>query len=175
MLQVVRFANFFFGHSDVSAVVGLGRAVAAVFGALTVGATVLLARRIVGEWMALAAGILAAVTPLLTFHAQLFKEDVFVAPWLLLAITALDRLRERPGIGRAATFGVLTGLAAASKYIGVIVLPLACLAPGRVGQRLTHALLRQSRPRSRRRTRHVYLYQRAGVGRAKYPGKGTEH
>ena len=129
MLQVVRFANFFFGHGDVIAVVGLGRAVAAVFGALTVGATVLLARRIVGEWMALAAGILAAVAPLLAFHAQLFKEDVFVAPWLLLAITALDRLRERPGIGRAATFGALTGLAAASKYIGVIALPLAFLAP----------------------------------------------
>ena len=73
--------------------VGLGRTVAAVFGGLTVLATVVLARRLVGEGLALAAGIVAAVTPLIAFHRQLLKEDIFVAPWLLFGLAALDRLR----------------------------------------------------------------------------------
>lgn len=129
MLQTVRLMNIFAGHHNLVDVVGLGRAAAAIFGALTVLATVILARRVVGQWLALAAGCVAAVTPLLALHAQLFKEDVFVAPWLVSGIAALDWLCARPGFQRAAVFGLLVGLAVSSKYIGVVLLPLACLAP----------------------------------------------
>ena len=109
--------------------VGLGRTVAAVFGGLTVLATVVLARRLVGEWLALAAGIVAAVTPLVAFQAQLFKEDIVVAPWLSFGLAALDRLRERAEPRRALVFGIMVGLAASAKYIGAVLLPVACLFP----------------------------------------------
>ncbi len=129
LLQAVRLANLFARQTDLAAVVGLGRTVAAVFGGLTVLATVVLARRLVGEWLALAAGIVAAVTPLVAFQAQLFKEDIVVAPWLLFGLAALDRLRERAEPRRALVFGIMVGLAASAKYIGAVLLPVACLFP----------------------------------------------
>jgi Dolichyl-phosphate-mannose-protein mannosyltransferase len=129
LLQVVRLANLFAQQTDQAAVVGLGRTVAAVFGGLTVLATVVLARRLVGRGLALAAGVVAAVTPLVAFHAQLFKEDIVVAPWLLFALAALDRLRENVELRRALVFGIMVGLATSAKYVGVILLPVACLLP----------------------------------------------
>ena len=107
---------------------GLGVPIAAVFGGLTVLATIVLARRVVGRGFALAAGLLAATTPLVAI-AQLLKEDIFVAPWLLLALAALDRLRENAGLRRALAFGIMVGLAASAKYIGAVLLPVACLLP----------------------------------------------
>jgi hypothetical protein len=129
MLQLVRLANRIAGLSDVTAVVGLGRTVAAVLGGLMVFATIVLARRVVGPWLALSAGMLAAVTPLTVLHAQLFKEDVFVAPWLLLGLAALDWLREDTSVRRAVALGILAGLAAATKYVGIILIPIALALP----------------------------------------------
>ena len=111
------------------AVVGLGRTVAAVFGGLTVLATIVLARRFVGRGFALAAGLLAAATPLVAIHAQLLKEDIFVTPWLLFALAALDRLRESADMRRALVFGIMVGLATSAKDIGAVLLPVACLLP----------------------------------------------
>jgi hypothetical protein len=129
LLQAVRLANMVAQRTDQAAVVGLGRTVAALFGGLTVLATVALARRVVGRPLALAAGGIAAVTPLIAFHAQLFKEDIAVAPWLLLGLAALDRLREEGGRRRALVFGVVAGLAASAKYVGAVLLPIAWLWP----------------------------------------------
>jgi 4-amino-4-deoxy-L-arabinose transferase-like glycosyltransferase len=100
-----------------------------MFGGLTVLATIVLARRVVAWPLALAAGLVAAVTPLVVFHAQLLKEDIFLAPWLLLGLAALDRLRENAQTRRALAFGLLVGLATSAKYIGVVLVPLACVVP----------------------------------------------
>src|SRR4030088_1044534 len=86
LVQTVRLANLIARYTDQLALVELGRTVAAIFGGLTVLATIVLA-------LALAAAVLAAVPPLVAFHAQLLKEDIFLAPWLLFALAALDRLR----------------------------------------------------------------------------------
>jgi hypothetical protein len=129
LLQMVRLANLFARQTEVAAVVGLGRTIAAVCGGLTVLATIVLARRVVGRGLALAAGLIAAVTPLLAFHAQLFKEDIVLAPWLLFGLAALDRLRENAQPRRALIFGIMVGLAASAKYIGAVLLPVACLLP----------------------------------------------
>src|SRR6476620_6992987 len=94
LVQTVRLANLVARYAEQFAVVELGRTVAAMFGGLTVLATIVLARRVVAWPLALAAGLVAAVTPLVAFHAQLLKEDIFLAPWLLLGLAALDRLRE---------------------------------------------------------------------------------
>jgi Dolichyl-phosphate-mannose-protein mannosyltransferase len=129
LLQTVRLANLVTRYTDQLAVVELGRTVAALFGGLTVLATVVLARRVAGRGLALAAGLIAAVTPLVAFHAQLFKEDIVVAPWLLFGLAALDRLRESVELRRALLFGITVGLAASAKYIGAVLLPVACLLP----------------------------------------------
>jgi hypothetical protein len=129
LLQMVRLANLFARHTDAAAVVGLGRSVAAVCGGLTVLATIVLARRVVGRWLALAAGLIAAVTPLVAFHAQLFKEDIVLAPWLLFGLAALDRLRASAQPRRALIFGITVGLAASAKYVGAVLLAFACLLP----------------------------------------------
>jgi hypothetical protein len=111
LVQTVRLANLIARYTDQLALVELGRTVAAMFGGLTVLATIVLARRVVGRPLALAAGLLAAVTPLVAFHAQLLKEDIFVTPWLLFALAALDRLRENAETRRGLAFGLLVGLA----------------------------------------------------------------
>ena len=129
LVQTVRLANLVARYAEQLAVVELGRTVAAMFGGLTVLATIVLARRVVAWPLALAAGLVAAVTPLVVFHAQLLKEDIFLAPWLLLGLAALDRLRENAQTRRALAFGLLVGLATSAKYIGVVLLPLACVVP----------------------------------------------
>ncbi len=129
LLQTVRLVNLVARYSDQLAVVELGRTVAAVFGGLTVLATIVLARRVVGRGLALAAGLIAAVTPLVAFHAQLLKEDIFLAPWLLFGLAALDRLRDSVEVRRALLFGITAGLAASAKYVGAVLLPVACLLP----------------------------------------------
>jgi hypothetical protein len=129
LLQTVRLANLVARQTDQLAVVELGRTVAALFGGLAVLATIVLARRVAGRGLALAAGLIAAVTPLIAFHAQLLKEDIFLAPWLLFALAALDRLRESVELRRALLFGIMAGLAASAKYIGTVLLPVACLLP----------------------------------------------
>src|SRR4030088_370069 len=129
LVQTVRLANLIARHIDQLAPVELGRTVRAMFGGLTVWATIVLAGWVVGRPLALAAGLLAAVTPLVAFHAQLLKEDIFLAPWLLFALAALDRLRESAETRRALAFGLLIGLATSAKYIGIVLLPLACVVP----------------------------------------------
>ena len=110
MLQFVRFANLFVGTSDPVGVLRLGRIAAAASGGLLVFATIALSRRAVSNSAALGAGVLTAVAPLTVLHAQLFKEDIFVAPWLIFGVLALDHLREVPGFGNSAiwTFSPLS-------------------------------------------------------------------
>jgi 4-amino-4-deoxy-L-arabinose transferase-like glycosyltransferase len=129
MLQIVRLANLFVGASEPVGVLWLGRAAAAVSGGLLVFAVTALARRAVGDSAALGAGVLTAVAPLSVLHAQLFKEDIFVAPWLVLGVLALDHLRETPAFRQAVLFGVAAGLAAAAKYVGIVLVFLSLLLP----------------------------------------------
>jgi hypothetical protein len=60
-------------------------------------------------------------------HARLFKEDIFVAAFLVLALAALIRLLREPAPHRAILLGLLAGLAAGSKYIGLLILLFATL------------------------------------------------
>lgn len=69
-----------------------------------------------------------AVTPLVTVHARIFKEDSFLAPLVVLALAALIGLLQAPTPRRAVLLGVLIGLAAGAKYIGAVMLPFAVVA-----------------------------------------------
>jgi hypothetical protein len=47
----------------------------------------------------------------------------------LFGLAALDRLRESVQVRRALLFGITAGLAASAKYVGAVLLPVACLLP----------------------------------------------
>ena len=55
------------------------------------------------------------MAPLFVVHARLFKEDIFVSAFLVLALAALIRLLQEPAPHRAILLGLLVGLAAGSK------------------------------------------------------------
>lgn len=61
-------------------------------------------------------------------HARIFKEDIFLAPLVVLALAALVGLLQAPAPRRAVLLGVLIGLAAGAKYIGAVMLPFAVVA-----------------------------------------------
>jgi 4-amino-4-deoxy-L-arabinose transferase-like glycosyltransferase len=94
----------------------------ALAGGVMVFATFSLARLVLPNLPALAAAA-TVVTPLLHRAARLFKEDIFVAAFLVLALAALIRLLQEPAPHRAILLGLLVGLAAGSKYIGTLILP----------------------------------------------------
>jgi hypothetical protein len=129
MLQIVRLANLWFAATDPVRVLDLGRTMAAASGGLLVFATIVLARRVMEDSAALGAGVLTAVAPLTVLHSQLFKEDIFVAPWLILGLLALDDLRRYLTVRSAVLFGIAAGLAASAKYNGIILVPLCLLVP----------------------------------------------
>jgi len=106
----------------------LVRVLGALAGGVTVFATFNLTRLVLPELPALAAAAATAVAPLFVVHARLFKEDIFVAAFLVLALAALIRLLQEPAPHRAVLLGLLVGLAAGSKYIGVLILLFAVIA-----------------------------------------------
>jgi len=85
---------------DLQFIVEVGRACAAFAGGVLVFATVRLARLVLPELATLAAAAATAATPLVTVHARIFKEDIFVAPFVILALAALIKLLElrRPAV-----------------------------------------------------------------------------
>jgi 4-amino-4-deoxy-L-arabinose transferase-like glycosyltransferase len=61
-------------------------------------------------------------------HARYFKEDIFVAPFVVLALAALIGVLRSPTLGRTITLGAIIGLAAGSKYVGsLLLLPYALI------------------------------------------------
>jgi hypothetical protein len=136
MIQLVRAANAFFGLTDPQSVVELGRAFAAVAGGLLCIATFVLARLILPAAASLAVVAATLATPLISVHARYFKEDIFVAPFLVLALTALIVVLRTPTRTRLITLGITIGLAGGSKYVGgVILLPYALAVMVAFGRR----------------------------------------
>jgi 4-amino-4-deoxy-L-arabinose transferase-like glycosyltransferase len=139
MIEVTQFANLFAGARDLQAIVEVGRTCAALAGGLLVFATYWLARLVLPELGALAATFATAATPIVTVHARIMKEDIFVAPFLILGLAALIKLLQDPTPLRALLTGVYAGLAGGAKYIGTLFLPFALAAiwfiPGPRGER----------------------------------------
>jgi hypothetical protein len=128
MIDVAQAAALLAQPPDLSSLAYLARVLAALAGGVMVFATFSLARLVLPDLPSLAAAAATAVTPLVTVHARLFKEDVFVAAFLVLALGALIRLLQEPAPRRAVLLGLLAGFAAGSKYVGALILPFAIMA-----------------------------------------------
>ena len=112
-----------------------GRAVTALFGAATVFPAFELARRAAGPWAAVVAGALVAVSMPLIAKSQVIEVDVPLAFFVTLGLLGSLELFERPGLRKALTAGVVAGLAASTKYPGLILALPVAIAPflGRTG------------------------------------------
>jgi 4-amino-4-deoxy-L-arabinose transferase-like glycosyltransferase len=106
----------------------LGRAIAVLVGAAAVFVTFLLAREMLPAPAALAAAAVTAVTPLVAMHARYLKEDIFVLLFILLSLLALIRTLKSPTHLQVLLLGAAIGLAAAAKYVGIILVPFAAAA-----------------------------------------------
>lgn len=78
----------------------------------------------VAGWIALA---VLAFEPTLIAHGSLVTNDMALAATLFATVFALHLYREQPTPARLALIGIAAGLTLASKYSGLIVLPIVVL------------------------------------------------
>ena len=136
LLQLARLGCALVGAAEPMAIVQVGRTVSAVSGVALVLGVFVLARRQLSPLAATAAAAVVGLSPIVAIHAHYFKEDILFTLAVALALLAGVRAEERPTRGRMIGLGVGLGLAASSKYVGVLLAPLlvvrAALAVRRV-------------------------------------------
>lgn len=76
----------------------------------------------------LLAGLVAALDPNLIAHGQLATSDVGVTCFFFLALYAFWRLLRRPSRGHLVVTGLAVGLALASKFSAVLIVPVLALS-----------------------------------------------
>jgi hypothetical protein len=102
-----------------------GRWVSALVGGLALaGVFVFAQQRYSPRHAILVAGLLATSPLYLAFGRVAFTEtDIFLAGAVAWLLVALHRLQEKPSVGRALVAGVLFGLAVATKFTALALLP----------------------------------------------------
>lgn len=106
------------GH-DTNKLLSLARAGILPFVVVLFVATWLWAAHIFGRTVAALATVFLATTPPLLGHAGLATLDLPVTAMLMLALYCFQHWRSRPGLHRAAVFGITAGLAAATKLSAI--------------------------------------------------------
>ena len=88
----------------------------------------LIARRVVGKWLALFAALLAVAVPSMVYTATVMTENAYY-PVFLLATLALVALLERPSALNHVLFFAALGLAYLTRSQAVVVAAAAVTAP----------------------------------------------
>lgn len=101
-------------------VVEKGRLASAIFAALAVAATVLLATQLAGRFAGWLAGVLAITHPVLFELSHYMKEDCALLVGMMSMLAALGYYAVKPSIPRAILVGLAAGLAISGKYLGSI-------------------------------------------------------
>ena len=109
-------------------IVQLGRWWSAVFAATAVAAFSWLGFNRCGLIGGLVCGGAVLVQRRLYEYAHFMKEDAALIAAIALTFVAIDAWWRRPGLARALLLGAAAGLAASSKYVGLLMLPIAALA-----------------------------------------------
>ena len=128
MIDLAQGAALALGSEQLESYVQIGRVLSLLAGGVLVFGTFCLARLVLPDLPALAAAAAAAATPTVTVHARIFKEDIFLAAFLVLAFAALISLLQAPAPHRAILLGLFAGLTAGSKYVGFLFLLFAIVA-----------------------------------------------
>jgi len=122
------------GHLNDAAVLVALRAVSLASGTATVVLTAVLARRLAGAPAALVAALLVAATPEVVTWSVTAHPDTLQLAWLTGALLVAATLPQRYRRTCLLLGGLFAGLAFATKYLGVLLLPLMLLAAAE-GQR----------------------------------------
>jgi Dolichyl-phosphate-mannose-protein mannosyltransferase len=88
----------------------------------------LIARRLVGQWLALLAAALSVAIPSMVYTGTLMTENAFY-PLFLLAVLALVAYLEQPTLPRVVGVIAATGLAFETRTQAVALLPAILVAP----------------------------------------------
>lgn len=105
----------------------IGRALAALLGVGLVACTMILAREVAASGLPiLLAGAFAAINPLLAAHSRMISPDIPAALFCTLALIGAVRVAKSEAMKGYVFGGVMTGLAASSKYnAGLVGLAIA--------------------------------------------------
>ncbi|MFN0150009.1 MAG: ArnT family glycosyltransferase [bacterium] len=110
-----------------------GRALALLAGVALVVVVAAIGRRLIGERHAWLPAMILALTPLFAEYSRYAKVDVPLAVWSMLAVLMAMRFRET---GRGALAAVIfVGLAVATKWTGVLLVPIVALVAFRASWR----------------------------------------
>lgn len=129
MIQTAKIVNYFLGYSTPEQIVLIGRTISAICGALLCLIIFMIARKSLKFSSAALLALATAFSPILTVHAHYFKEDLIFALCILLALYFLLNFFEENGKRKWGVLGLSLGLAFSAKYLGLILLPIAILAP----------------------------------------------
>ncbi len=100
------------------------RVVAALFGAATVVASVLLVRRLLGRQIALLAGLVLLSSPLFVRMSSAAMNDILVTFSFVVSLNLALRLARRPGPATDVLLGLAIGTGLLTKYTMVFVFPV---------------------------------------------------
>jgi hypothetical protein len=112
-------------RKDPQKVVVVGRWLTAAAAALIAASLAVLAAQLHGTFAGIAVGLVTAVTPLLFELGHYFKEDPYLVAGIAMTCLAVQRFRSKPDSRGLALLGAATALAAAGKYVGFAMLPIA--------------------------------------------------
>ena len=141
MLTTVNLVRGTFLHGgaedDRQRVVEMARLVVAAFAAASASVLALLASTPVRHLCGALAGLLVVTNPLLYELAHYFKEDPVLSFGIVSCAWATHHHAARKDARSLVLLGVAAGIAAAGKYVGAVLVPVAALlAPARaVGSR----------------------------------------
>jgi len=105
-----------------------GRLTVALLGAATVPLTCLAGRALGGPFVGLVAAMLLAVAPLHVVCSHYLKEDVPMTFWAVATFLACLRITRCGGRWSCALGGLLAGVTAGTKYVGLLFVALPWLA-----------------------------------------------
>ena len=111
--------------SDCQQIVQLGRWWSAVFAASAVALFSWLGFNRFGLVGGLAAGAVMLVQRRIYEHAHFMKEDAALLAGVALTFVAIDAFWRSPRAGRALLLGAAVAIAASSKYVGLVMVPVA--------------------------------------------------
>ena len=128
LLQSVRSLNAFLHFNDPQQIAEVGRLVSALAGVAITATSFFIAKRLMPPAWALLAATMTASCPLIAIHAHYLKEDLLFTSFALLSLLQLLRTLDTPKFSQFSLLGLLCGLSAATKYVGILLLLLSIIA-----------------------------------------------
>ncbi len=137
MLTTAELARKTFLHGgaedDPQKVAELARHIMAAFAAASAALLALLGTRLLGLWAGLAVGLVVVTNPLLYELAHYFKEDPAFLFGVVACALGAQHFWTRRDARSLLLLGVAAGIAAAGKYVGAALVPVAAVLAASLG------------------------------------------